>query len=179
MQGSKRPIPAIGPKKKKGTISPKNRSGTSGINDRFPLIFWENTSISINSVSNTRLKKKSTSDALGNTLGSERIHEIIGIARSSNTVGILVWNDYPPLRIAQSAIPRSKMQEVPQSFSVWDQSSPTMNKPSQHAQGEIQKMRKTSITDHAGALTGLTGPRSGECSGCVAWKKPRPNIWKH
>jgi hypothetical protein len=27
------------PKKKKGTISPKNRSGTSGINDQFPLIF--------------------------------------------------------------------------------------------------------------------------------------------
>jgi hypothetical protein len=39
IQGGKRPIPAIGPKKKKRTISPKNRSGTSGTNDRFPLIF--------------------------------------------------------------------------------------------------------------------------------------------
>jgi hypothetical protein len=37
-----------------------------------------------------RLKKKSMSDTLENASGSERIHEIIGIARSSNIVGILV-----------------------------------------------------------------------------------------
>jgi hypothetical protein len=37
-----------------------------------------------------RLKKKSMSGALGNDSGSKRIHEIIGIARSSNIVGILV-----------------------------------------------------------------------------------------
>jgi hypothetical protein len=47
-------------------------------------------SISINSVSNMRLKKKNTSDALGNASGSERIRENIGIACSSSTVGILV-----------------------------------------------------------------------------------------
>jgi hypothetical protein len=35
-------------------------------------------------------KKKNTSGALGNASGSERIREIIGIARSSSTVGILV-----------------------------------------------------------------------------------------
>jgi hypothetical protein len=46
-------------------------------------------SININSVSNMRLKKKNTSDALGNTSGSKRIREIIGIARSSSTIGIL------------------------------------------------------------------------------------------
>jgi hypothetical protein len=45
--------------------------------------------ININSVSNARLKKKSTSGALGNASGSKRIREIIGIARSSSTVGIL------------------------------------------------------------------------------------------
>jgi hypothetical protein len=108
-----------------------------------------------------------------------RIHEIIGIACFSDTVGILVCNDYPPLKIAQNASPRSKMQEVPRCFNVWDLSSPAVGKPSQHAWGEIQKMKKTSITDHAGALMGLTGPRSGGCSGYAAWKKPRPNIWKH
>jgi hypothetical protein len=37
-----------------------------------------------------RLKKKSTSNALENASGSEKIHKIIGIARSSNTAGILV-----------------------------------------------------------------------------------------
>jgi hypothetical protein len=49
-----------------------------------------NTSTSINSVSNARLRKKSTSDALESDSGSERIHEIIGIARSSNIAGIPV-----------------------------------------------------------------------------------------
>jgi hypothetical protein len=36
-----------------------------------------------------RLKKKNMSGALGNTSGSGRIREIIGIARSSDTVGTL------------------------------------------------------------------------------------------
>jgi hypothetical protein len=39
IQGGKKPILAISPKKKKGTILPRNMSGTSGINDQFPLIF--------------------------------------------------------------------------------------------------------------------------------------------
>jgi hypothetical protein len=171
----KRPIPAIGPKRKKEAISPKNRSGMLGINGRFLLISWENTSISINSISNARLKKKSTSDALGNTLGSGRIHETIGIARSSNIAGIPVWKDYLPLRIVQNAILRSKIQEAPRFFSVWDQRNPTMNKTSRHIQREIQKVRRASITDHAGVLMGSTGPRSGGYSGCAAWRKPRPN----
>jgi hypothetical protein len=42
-------------------------------------------------------------------------------------------------------------------------------------QREIQKVKRTSITDHAGVLMGSTGPRSGGYSGCVAWRKPRPN----
>jgi hypothetical protein len=46
-------------------------------------------SININSVSNMRLKKKSMSGALGNASGSKRICEVISIARSSSTVGIL------------------------------------------------------------------------------------------
>jgi hypothetical protein len=40
--------------------------------------------------------------------------------------------------------------------------------------GEIQKMRKTSITDHASALMGLTGPRSGGCSGCTPGRSRGP-----
>jgi hypothetical protein len=83
------------------------------------------------------------------------------------------------LKIAQSAILRSKIQEVLQFFSVWDQGNPAMNKTSQHIQWEIQKMRRTSITDHAGVLMGLAGPRRGGYNGCVTWKKPRPNTWKH
>jgi hypothetical protein len=46
-------------------------------------------SININSVSNARLKKKSTSGTLGNASGSKRIREIIGIVRFSSTIGIL------------------------------------------------------------------------------------------
>jgi hypothetical protein len=170
-----RPIPAIGPKKKKEATSLKNRSGMSEINGRFLLISWENTSISIDSISNAWLKKKSMSDALGNASGSERIHEIIGIARSSNIAGIPVWKDYLPLRIVQNAILRSEIQEAPRFFSVWDQGNPAINKTSWHIQQEIQKVRRTSITDHAGVLMGSTGPKSGGYSSCAAWKKPRPN----
>jgi hypothetical protein len=83
------------------------------------------------------------------------------------------------LKIAQSAILRSKIQEVLQFFSVWDQGDPAMNKTSQHIQWKIQKMRRTSITDHAGFLMGSTDLRSGGYSGCATWKKPRPNTWKH
>jgi hypothetical protein len=46
-------------------------------------------SININSISNMRLKKKSTSSALGNASESKKIREVIGIARSSSTVEIL------------------------------------------------------------------------------------------
>jgi hypothetical protein len=82
---------------------------------------------------------------------------------------------YLPLRIAQNAILRSKIQDVPRFFSVWDQGNPAMNKTSQHTQREIQKMRRTSITDRAGVLMGLTDPKSGGYSGCATWKKLRPN----
>jgi hypothetical protein len=34
--------------------------------------------------------------------------------------------------------------------------------------GGTQKVRKTNVTDHAGVLMGLTGPRSGGCNGCAA-----------
>jgi hypothetical protein len=65
------------------------------------------------------------------------------------------------------------------SFSAFGTRNPAMNKTSRHIQWEIQKMRRTSITDHAGVLMGSTGPRSGGYSGCATWKKPRPNTWKH
>jgi hypothetical protein len=83
------------------------------------------------------------------------------------------------LKIAQNAILRSEIQGAPQFFSVWDQSSLVVNKSRHHAQGEIQKMKKIGVTDHAGALMGSTGLRSGGCSGCVAWNMPRPNTWKY
>jgi hypothetical protein len=55
------------------------------------------------------------------------------------------------LKIAQNAILRSKRREAPQFFSVWDQSSLVVNMLRHHAQGEIQKMKKIGVTDHAGA----------------------------
>jgi hypothetical protein len=86
-----------------------------------------------------KLKKKNMNGALRNASENGKIHEIIGIARSSNTVGILVRKDYPPLRIAQSAILRSKIQEAPQFFSVWDQNGLVMNKSRHHAQGQFKR----------------------------------------
>jgi hypothetical protein len=83
------------------------------------------------------------------------------------------------LKIAQNAILRSKIREAPQSFSVWNQSSLVVNMSRKHAQGEIQKMKKIGVTDHAGALMGSNGLRRGGCGGCTAWKKPRPSTWKH
>jgi hypothetical protein len=104
---------------------------------------------------------------------------IIGIARSSCTAGIPVRKDYLPLKIAQSAILRKKIQEAPQFFSAWGQGSLTVNKTSRHVWWEIQKMEKIGVTDHVGALMGSTSLRSGGCSGYAAWKKPRPSTWKH
>jgi flagellar biosynthesis/type III secretory pathway chaperone len=79
------------------------------------------------------------------------------------------------LRIVHNAILKSKIQEAPRFFSVWDQGNPAMNKTSRHIQRKIQKLRRTNITDHAGVLMGSTGPRSRGYSGCAAWRKPRPN----
>jgi hypothetical protein len=118
------------------------------------------------------------SDALGNASEGGKIHGIIGIARSLYTARILVWKDYLPLKIAQNAILRSEIRETPQFFSIWDQSSLVENKSRHHAQREIRKIKKTGVTDHAGALMGSTGPRSGGCSDCAAWKKPRPSTWQ-
>jgi hypothetical protein len=49
----------------------------------------------------------------------------------------VVLKDYLPLRIAQNAILRSKIQEAPRFFSVWDLGNPAMNKTSRHIQREI------------------------------------------
>jgi hypothetical protein len=51
-----------------------------------------------------------------------------------------------------------------------------MSKLSQHAERRSLKKKRTNITGRAGALMDLIVSRNAGCSGCAAWRKPRPNI---
>jgi hypothetical protein len=52
-----------------------------------------------------------------------------------------------------------------------------MNRFSHHEEGwTLMKRKRISITGRAGALMDLTVPRNAGYSGCVAWRKLRPDI---
>jgi hypothetical protein len=51
-----------------------------------------------------------------------------------------------------------------------------MSKFSHHAKGRTLKRRRINITGRAGTLMDLTIPRNAEYSGCIVWRKPRPDI---
>jgi hypothetical protein len=68
------------------------------------------------------------------------------------------------------------MQKGSRFFDVWDLCHPSMSKFSHRAKGWTLKRRRISITGRAGALMDLTVPRNIGYSGCVVWRKPRPDI---
>jgi hypothetical protein len=54
-----------------------------------------------------------------------------------------------------------------------------MSRFSHHVEGWTLKRRRISITSRTSALMDLIVPRNAGYSGCVVWRKPRPDILRH